>query len=263
VPSLLERYNLVMIILIFGLPGSGKTTLAKALLERTPAIHLNADEVRAELNSDLGFSIEDRIENARRLGAIARLLSSQGQTVIVDFVNPTSQTREAFGTADVSIWVDRIQQSRFEDTNSIWEDPEEVDARIVEGIPLESSVSVVMSVAQLLDWKKPTTLMLGRYQPWHEGHEALKDEAHKRTAQVLVGIRDTHGTSEKDPLTYEEVVGYIRENSKERVGTLVLRLPNITNIIYGRDVGYKIEKVELSPELQQISATQKRKALGI
>lgn len=252
-----------MIVLIFGLPGSGKTTLAKELLKRTQAVHLNADEIRSGLNSDLGFSIEDRVEHARRMGELARLLSNQGQNVIVDFVNPTSETREAFGKADVTIWMDRIKVSRYEDTNLIWEDPSEVDARIIEGISLDTSVSVVMSVSKLFDWKRPTTLMLGRYQPWHEGHEALKDEAHKRTNQVLVGVRDTHGTSEKDPLTYEEVVGYIRENSKERVGTLVLKLPNITNIVYGRDVGYSIEKIELSRELQQISATEKRRELGI
>jgi adenylylsulfate kinase len=252
-----------MIVLIFGLPGSGKTTLAKELLKRTQAVHLNADEIRSGLNSDLGFSIEDRVEHARRMGELARLLSSQGQNVIVDFVNPTSKTREAFGKPDVTIWMDRIKVSRYEDTNLLWEDPSEVDARIIDGISLDTSVSVAMSVSKLFDWKKPTTLMLGRYQPWHEGHEALKDEAHKRTNQVLVGVRNTYGTSDKDPLTYEEVVGYIRENSKERVGTLVLKLPNITNIIYGRDVGYKIEKIELSPELQQISATKKRKELGI
>lgn len=252
-----------MIVLIFGLPGSGKTTLAKELLKRTQAVHLNADEIRSGLNSDLGFSIEDRVEHARRMGELARLLSNQGQNVIVDFVNPTSETREAFGKADVTIWMDRIKVSRYEDTNLIWEDPSEVDARIIEGISLDTSVSVAMSVSKLFDWKRPTTLMLGRYQPWHEGHEALKDEAHKRTNQVLVGVRDTHGTSEKDPLTYEEVVGYIRENSKERVGTLVLKLPNITNIVYGRDVGYSIEKIELSQELQQISATEKRRELGI
>jgi hypothetical protein len=254
-----------VIIQILGLPGAGKTTLARELLSRTNAIHLNADEVRADLNSDLGFSPEDRVEQARRMGAMSRLLSSQGQVVIADFVNPTHETRQAFGKAELRVWVNRLYESRFEDTNKLWQTPsaDEYDLEVPSGLALETEVTVVMSAAKLVDWKKPTTLMLGRYQPWHEGHEALKDEAHKRTEQVLVGVRDTHGTSEKDPLTYEEVVGYIRQNSSERVGTLVLRLPNITNIVYGRDVGYQIEKVELSQELQQISATQRRQELGI
>jgi adenylylsulfate kinase len=254
-----------MIILLFGLPGSGKTTLAKEILKRTQATHLNADEVRADLSSDLGFSIEDRVEQARRMGALARLLSSQGQTVIVDFINPTGETRKAFGASDLSVWVNRLTQSRFDDTNKLWEtpDPSQYDIQIPSGLELTTEVTVVMSNTKLFDWKKPTTLMLGRYQPWHEGHEALKDEAHKRTDQVLVGIRDTHGTSEKDPLTHDEVVGYIHQNSKKRVGTLVLRLPNITNIVYGRDVGYKIEKIDLSQDLQEISATKKRQELGL
>jgi len=254
-----------MIILIYGLPGTGKTTLAKEILKHTPAVHLNADDVRADLSSDLGFSPEDRIEQARRMGAMARLISAQGYTVIVDFVNPTKETRKVFGQSDLAVWVNRIEESRFADTNKVWETPEpsEYDIEILSGLDLSTEVTVVMSNAKLVDWKKPTTLMLGRYQPWHEGHEALKDEAHKRTDQVLVGIRDTHGTSEKDPLTHGEVVGYIHQNSKERMGTLVLRLPNITNIVYGREVGYKIEKIELSPEMQEISATKKRQELGI
>ncbi len=250
-----------MIIQIIGLPGSGKTTLAEKLKSRVKAIHLNADAVRATINSDLGFSISDRVENARRLGEMARLINSQGVDVIVDFICPTEQTREAFGKPDILIWMNTISEGRFENTNAIWQEPENFDLQITEFN--DSNVDKVMKHFDLFDWSAPTTLQLGRYQPWHEGHEALKDEAHKRTDQVLVGVRNTYGTSEKDPLTYEEVVGYIRENSKERVGTLILRLPNITNIVYGRDVGYKIEKVELSQEIQAISATQKRKELGI
>lgn len=250
-----------MIIQIIGLPGSGKTTLAKALKERINAIHLNADEVRSTINSDLSFSMSNRIEHARRLGEMARLLSRQGQTVIVDFVCPTRKTREAFGKPDALIWMNTISESRYSDTNSLWQSPDNADLVINEMSGL--SVDRVIEAFNLFDWSAPTTLQLGRYQPWHEGHEALKDEAHNRTDQVLVGVRNTYGTSEKDPLTFEEVVGYIRENSKGRMGTLILRLPNITNIVYGRDVGYKIEKVELSQELQAISATQKRKELGI
>jgi hypothetical protein len=252
-----------MIVQIIGLPGAGKTALAKEICRRTDAIHLNADEVRSDLNSDLGFSAEDRIEQARRLGALSRLISSQGKLVVVDFVNPTEETRAAFGKADFIVWVDRIKEGRFEDTNKLWSHPS-ADIIISDGISIEEEAELVLEKADILDWTKPTTLQLGRYQPWHEGHEALKNEAHKRTDQVLIGIRSTHGTSEKDPFSYQEVKARIFETSgPNNKNNLVLKLPNITNIVYGRDVGYKIEHVDLPPEIQAISATQRRKEMGI
>jgi predicted ATPase len=252
-----------MIIQIIGLPGSGKTALATALKERINAIHLNADEVRSTVNSDLGFTAEDRIEQARRMGEMARLIANQGVApVIVDFVCPTKETREAFGPADVVVWVDRIKQGRFEDTNKMWQDPERFDIRILDGYTLEQEVDTVIQTGALFDWSAPTTLQLGRYQPWHEGHQALKEEAHKRTKQVLVGVRNTYKTSEKDPLKYDEVATYIQQDNPFK-DTLILRLPNITNIVYGRDVGYKIEQVDLGADIHAISATQKRKEMGI
>lgn len=250
-----------MIIQIIGLPGSGKTTLALELKKRLNAIHINADEARATVNSDLGFSLGDRTENSRRLGEIARLVANQNiNHVIVDFVCPTSDTRKAFGKPDVLVWVDRVESGRYEDTNSIWEKPLDVDVHIVKDMTVEEEATMVINHAKLHDWTKPTTLQLGRYQPWHEGHSALYDAGLERTSQVLVGVRNTEGTSEKDPLPYHKVEEYIR---KDRPDALIMRLPNITNIIYGRDVGYKIEKIELSQELQQISATQKRKEMGM
>jgi len=252
-----------MIIQIIGLPGSGKTELAKALKERINAIHLNADEVRATVNSDLGFSPEDRIEQARRMGEMARLIAKQGiAPVIADFVCPTDLTRAAFGKPDILVWVDRIESGRFEDTNKMWEDPDYCDIRISFGMTVEEEADLIITSCQLHDWTAPTTLMLGRYQPWHEGHHALYKEAGKRTGQVLLGVRNTYNTSKKDPLKFDQVKEYIAKD-KFMEGALVLRLPNITNIVYGRDVGYKIEQVELAPQIQAISATQKRKELGI
>ena len=253
----------MMIIQIIGLPGSGKTELAKALKERINAIHLNADEVRATVNSDLGFTPEDRIEQARRMGEMSRLIAKQGVApVIVDFVCPTDLTRAAFGKPDILVWVDRIKQGRFEDTNKMWEDPTDFDARIPADYTVEQEVDYLIKKFNLHDWSAPTTLMLGRYQPWHEGHHALYKEARKRTEQVLLGVRNTYNTSKKDPLTFDQVKGYIAKD-EFMDGSLVLRLPNITNIVYGRDVGYKIEQVDLGADIHAISATEKRKELGI
>jgi hypothetical protein len=233
------------------------------LKERINAVHLNADEVRSTVNSDLGFSEEDRIEQARRMGEMARLIAKQGVApVIVDFVCPTKKTREAFGFADLIVWVDRVKEGRYEDTNKMWEHPEFFDLRILDGYTIKQEVDTVIQAGNLFDWSAPTTLQLGRYQPWHEGHQLLKQEASKRTKQVLVGVRNTYNTSEKDPLPYKQVESYIKQYNPYRE-TLVLRLPNITNIVYGRDVGYKIEQIDLGEAVHAISATQKRKEMGI
>jgi cytidyltransferase-like protein len=103
--------------------------------------------------------------------------------------------------------------------------------------------------------------MLGRYQPWHEGHAALLEKAHERTDQVLIAVRDTQGTSEKDPFSYQQVAGQIV--SRNARPSFVMKVPNITNIVYGRDVGYKIEQVDLGADIHSISATQKRKEMGL
>ena len=204
--------------------------------------------------------MEDRLEQARRMGALARLLGNQGYSVVVDFVCPTKQTRQAFGHADRIIWMSRIEKGRFEDTNILWQDPIKYDLKINNRLTVEQELDYVIYKFGLFNWKKPTTLMLGRYQPWHEGHSALYHEGHLRTSQVAIGVRDTYLTSEKDPLTFDEVKDNILSSENN---SFIIKMPNITNIIYGRDVGYKIEKIDLSPEIESISATQKRKELGI
>jgi hypothetical protein len=144
----------------------------------------------------------------------------------------------------------------------MWEDPINYNAVIGDDCTVEEEVQIVLATTGLQDWKKPTTLMLGRYQPWHEGHHALYFEAQKRTDQVMLGVRNTQGTSEKDPLSFDQVKFYIDKDAAMK-DSMVVRLPNITNIVYGRDVGYKIEQIDLGADIHAISATQKRKEMGI
>src|ERR1700733_2655091 len=116
-------------ILIMGLPGAGKTTLATALAPLLNAVVFNADAVRANLSRDLGFSLDDRVEHARRMGWMCDRVVEAGGTVIADFICPTAETRAAFGDA-FTIWVDRIEAGRFEDTNKMFVAPEHFDLRV-------------------------------------------------------------------------------------------------------------------------------------
>jgi adenylylsulfate kinase-like enzyme len=116
-------------ILIMGLPGAGKTSLARILSRRLGAVHFNADELRATVNRDLGFSLEDRIEHARRIGEMCDSVVSTGGIAIADFICPTPETRAAFGAAFV-VFVDRIKVGRFEDTNKLFVGPEMADIQV-------------------------------------------------------------------------------------------------------------------------------------
>ena len=118
-----------MKILVMGLPSSGKTTLSMALARELSCVHFNADEIRKEINKDLGFSLADRIEQARRMGVLCDITSRYGAHVIADFVCPTPETREAFG-AHYIVWVDRIKEGPFEDTNKLFVPPVDYDVRV-------------------------------------------------------------------------------------------------------------------------------------
>lgn len=122
-------------ILIMGLPGAGKTTLARKLASKLGAVCFNADEVRLNLNKDLGFTHEDRIEHARRMGWLCDKVADAGFIAIADFVCPTDETRSAFGDAFV-VFVDRIRAGRYEDTNRLFVPPDRYDIRVgSEGSP--------------------------------------------------------------------------------------------------------------------------------
>ena len=116
------------IILIMGLPGSGKTTLASELVPLLKAKWLNADEVRKEAN-DWDFSEEGRKRQAKRMADFAKKLKDEGNFVVADFICPTPEARALF-PADYIIWMDTIKEGRFEDTNKMFVKPEKFDYHV-------------------------------------------------------------------------------------------------------------------------------------
>tara|TARA_B100000941_G_scaffold281507_1_gene249007 strand:+ start:1143 stop:1580 length:438 start_codon:yes stop_codon:yes gene_type:complete len=117
-----------MKILIMGLPGSGKTTLAKHLVPMFNAVWLNADEVRKEAD-DWDFSPEGRQRQSSRMRTLAEKAVSKNRVVVADFVCPTQQTRKEFG-ADYTIWMNTIKEGRFDDTNKMFEAPNDYDFKV-------------------------------------------------------------------------------------------------------------------------------------
>ena len=123
----------------------------------------------------------------------------------------------------------------------------------------------------MFDPKKPTVLLLGRWQPWHDGHLALFERAHAKTGQVVIQVRDVKDSSggegqEDNPFSFKEITEDISEKLlssgyKINHDFIIQLVPNITNITYGRGVGYKIEQESFGSDVESISATKIRKRL--
>ena len=110
-----------------------------------------------------------------------------------------------------------------------------------------------------MDRRKPTVQMLGRYQPWHEGHTELFKRAHRKTGQVAIMVRDTGEEHFDQSMVIGELFNHGFEYDKDYI---IMMVPNIVNITYGRDVGYKIEQEKLPSSIEAISATKIRANAG-
>jgi adenylylsulfate kinase len=281
-------------ILVMGLPGAGKTYFAERLkqfLETNGDIFkvnpnrimnyegipdhammkvtvdwFNADDVRKRFN-DWDFSRDGRIRQSLRMFEFA--VKCTGEFVICDFVAPLPEMRHNF-KADWTIWMDTIDAGRYEDTNRAFVAPEVYDFRITEQNAEKWVEFVGTHILEnrrrpRFDWQRETVQMLGRWQPWHAGHRALFERAIAKTGQVVIQIRDCQGWQGSNPFAIDQVKNFIRRDLDPLYQGQyeIMVVPNIVNITYGRDVGYRIEQETFDDQTHAISATKIRKEMGL
>ena len=281
-------------ILIMGLPGSGKTYLAQALkkyLEKNGDLMkinpqrvlthegipgpdfmnvgvdwFNADDIRKKYN-DWDFSNAGRIRQSLRMFQFA--VECTGEFVICDFVAPLVEMRNNF-KADWTIWVDTIKEGRYEDTNKAFVPPEQYDFRVTEQNCEKWAEFIGDHILAnrrrpTFDWQKETVQMLGRWQPWHDGHRALFERLIAKTGQVVIQVRDVQGWQGSNPFEVEKVKGFIRRDLDPLYqGQYEIQVvPNIVHIGWGRGVGYTSGEETFDESITDISATKIRKELGL
>jgi len=253
-------------ILIMGLPGAGKTFLAKEIYKELNAIWYNGDKVRNQYR-DWDFTKEGRIRQAKRLNHLSNASIKKGKNVVVDFICPNKDSFKHF-SADFIIWVDTINIGRhirkhLDDINPIFQAPKKYHLRVTSKDAKFWKI-IALDLINKKKWnnKYPTAQMLGRFQPWHEGHRKLFETIVAQNLQVNIQVKDVGGLDKSNPFNFKKVKKNIeRDLLHFKSRFKVTKAPNIVKIVYGRKVGYQIEQILTPLKFRQISASDIRKNL--
>jgi len=253
-------------ILIMGLPGAGKTVLAKAIYKDLDAVWLNGDAIRNKYK-DWDFTKKGRIRQSKRINSLSNQIIRKGKNVVADFICPNQDSFRNF-KADFIVWVDTIKKGRhirkhLDDINPIFRKPKKFDLRVTTKDAKFWKIIVIDKIKKN-KWndRKPTAQMLGRFQPWHEGHKKLFETIVKENLQVNIQVKDVGGLDKNNPFSFNRVKKNIEKDLltfKSRFK--ISRVPNIVRFVYGRKVGYKVEQILTPLNFRKISASNIRKKL--
>lgn len=283
------------VVLLCGLSGAGKTTIANGLREKiahcvsSEACNIvDADDFRGTFCRDLGYSEADRAANIRRASIYLTGVASHERITIASFCAPTLQDRKLMRSFLELCNVNFVNVLLAPNIDvCIKRDPKGLYKKYVDGqiinmvgcdIPYQygehdliidtGKKTLPVCVDEIFSFlcssitkramirNVPRALFIGRYQPFHEGHKWLIEQKLNRGIPVAIGIRDTI-ISDKDPYTYEARKKQIEKCFPGR-DVLIFRCPDIESINYGRNVGYAVVEHEPPPEIAEISGTKKR-----
>lgn len=281
------------VIWLTGLSGSGKSTIAQQLVKDLKSSHrtaergikvLDGDEVREHLNSDLGFSKADRDENIKRISYAAKCVADAGGVAIVAAISPYAEARgkarqligdyrfievhvatplETCEARDVKGLYKKARAGEIKEFTGIsdpYEAPESPEVTVTTDCFVEDASSKIFEyVVKHVD-HHTYALYIGRWQPFHKGHENIIRRSLDNHENVLIGVRATP-TDESNPLTTAEVTECIEQVFAQEIyegSVRIMTMPDIHAVCIGRKVGYEVRRFDPPENIKAISATKIR-----
>ncbi len=239
------------VVWLTGQSGAGKTTLAKRIQKEWPCVILDGDEMRQSISLGAGFSRDDRADHNYRVARLAKVLSRQSN-VVVAVIAPIASVRENIDGICNPTWIylkrnlPRREGHFYEAPINYWR----IDCDL---LSVREATLDLMHHLNLLD-KPEYSLFIGRWQPLHKGHIALFEKVRGEGRKVLIAIRDTK-LSDSDPYTVSEREAMIKEQVPY---AKVIVIPDITEVVHGRKVGWGVREIRMDEETEKISATKIR-----